>query len=238
MARGDQIYAMREVAGIPYEHHGIDRGDGSVIHYSKQGEAVIKRTTLAAFARGGVVRVKPQPTAFIPSLVIERAESRLGEREYDLFFNNCEHFANWCKTGRRECAQLDDFGLNLERVKLPAATDLVRQAALSAIGKAAGRPSTDESPQKTSELFQTALENVAIATRTLLPAYEQATRDRTTWHQVAQRALGKDREDLARAALYKKVAADKKATDIKDKLSQLSDLQLSLEQNQMFLQKN
>ncbi len=225
MARGDQVYAMRELMGIPYEHHGIDRGDGSVIHYSKQGEAVIKRTTLETFARGSVVRVKPQPTSFISSIVLERAESRLGEREYDLFFNNCEHFANWCKTGRNECEQLDDFGLNLERVKLPQVTDLARQAAES------------EPSQPTYELFQTALENVAIATRTLLPAYEQAVRDRTTWHQVAQRALSKDREDLARAALYKKVAADKKATEIKANLSQLSDLQLSLEQNQVFIQK-
>ncbi|EDX83757.1 NC domain family [Synechococcus sp. PCC 7335] len=233
MARGDQIYAMREVAGIPYEHHGIDRGDGSVIHYSKQDEAVIKQTPLATFARGEAIKVKPQPTAFIPSLVIERAESRLGEKEYDLFFNNCEHFANWCKTGRHECDQLNNFGLNLERVKLPEVTDLARQAAR----KAAGQSPRDESPQKTYALFQTALENIAIATQTLLPAYEQAMRDRTTWQQVAQRALSKDREDLARAALYKKVAADKKAEDIKAKLSQLSDLQLNLEQNQTFLQK-
>ena len=225
MARGDQIYAMRELIGIPYEHHGIDRGDGSVIHYSKQGEAVIKRTTLETFARGGIVRVKSQPTAFIPSIVIERAESRLGEREYDLFFNNCEHFANWCKTGRSECVQLDDFGLDLERVKLPQVIDLARQAA-------EGEPT-----QPTYELFQTALKNVGIANRTLVPAYEQATRDRTTWHQVAQRALSKNREDLARAALYKKVAADKKAAEIKANLSQLSDLQLSLEQNQAFIQK-
>ncbi len=225
MARGDQIYAMRELMGIPYEHHGIDRGDGSVIHYSKEGEAVVKRTILETFAKGSVVRVKPQPTSFISSIVLERAESRLGEREYDLFFNNCEHFANWCKTGRNQCEQLDNFGLNLERVKLPQVSDLARQAAES------------EPSQPTYELFRTALENVAIATRTLLPAYEQAMRDRTTWHQVAQRALSKGREDLARAALHKKVAADKKAAEIKANLSQLSDLQLSLEQNQSFIQK-
>ena len=34
MAKGDQIYVMRELLGIPsiYEHHGIDCGDGTVIH--------------------------------------------------------------------------------------------------------------------------------------------------------------------------------------------------------------
>lgn len=30
---------------------------------------------------------------------VERALSRLGEENYNLFSNNCEHFAIWCKTG-------------------------------------------------------------------------------------------------------------------------------------------
>jgi hypothetical protein len=30
---------------------------------------------------------------------VERARSRLGEDKYNLIFNNCEHFAVWCKTG-------------------------------------------------------------------------------------------------------------------------------------------
>ena len=38
--------------------------------------------------------------------VVERALSRLGERAYNLFTNNCEHFATWCKTGRQRCSQI------------------------------------------------------------------------------------------------------------------------------------
>ena len=220
MARGDQIYAIREILGIPYEHHGIDCGDGTVIHYSKVGEAEIALTTREAFARSGRVYVKDQPTAFISDVVIERAESRLGERQYDLFFNNCEHFANWCKTGRSECEQLNNFGLRLEQIKQPQVGTLARQAA------------ENETPAQTLRLFNEALDNVAIATQTLLPQYNQATEDTRTWHQVAQRALDKDREDLARAALHRKVTAQKEAKKIKDYLSQLSDLQLTLEQNQ------
>ena len=211
---------MREIIGIPYEHHGIDCGDRTVIHYSKTGEATVARTSKDAFARGGSIYTKNQPTAFIPDVVVERAESRLGERQYDLFFNNCEHFANWCKTGRSECGQLNSFGLRLDQIKQPQVTDLANRAAQS------------ESPAKTMLLFQEALGNVAIATQTLLPQYNQATEDTLTWHRVAQRALGKDREDLARAALYRKVSAQKEAQKIKDYLTQLSDLQLSLEQNQ------
>ncbi|MEL6601689.1 MAG: lecithin retinol acyltransferase family protein [Cyanobacteria bacterium J06614_10] len=224
MARGDQVYAYRDVLGIPYEHHGIDCGDGTVIHYSKLGEAEIKKTTVETFARGGSVYVKAQPTAFISENVVSRAESRLGERQYDLFFNNCEHFANWCKTGRSECLQLNNFGLRLDQIKHPQVETLARQAA------------ENESPEDTLRLFQEALENVAIATRTLLPKYEQATQDTLTWHRVAQKALAKGREDLARAALHRKVTAQKTVNNIKSQLKQLSDLQLSLEQNKAFAQ--
>lgn len=224
MARGDQVYAIREVIGIPYEHHGIDCGDGSVIHYSKIGEASITRTPHSVFARDSIVYVKQQPTSFIADVVVERAESRLGERQYDLFFNNCEHFANWCKIGRAECSQLSNFGLRLDQIGLPQVGDL------------AGRAAQSESPAKTLLLFQEALGNVAIATRTLLPNYNQATQDVLTWHRVAQRALEKGREDLARQALHKKVAAKKEAVAIKEKLTQLSDLQLTLEQNQTLVQ--
>ena len=224
MARGDQVYAYREIAGVPYEHHGIDCGDGTVIHYSKAGEAQIARTSQASFAQGGAVYVKNPATAFIPDVVVERAESRLGEQRYDLFFNNCEHFADWCKTGRGECAQLDNFGLRFGQIKLPE------------VGELAQRAAQDESPERTILLFREALSNVAIATSTLLPKYEQAAEDTLTWHRVAQRALAKNREDLARAALYRKVAAKKEAAEIKTQLSQLSDLQLTLEQNQMIVQ--
>jgi hypothetical protein len=34
---------------------------------------------------------------------------RLGEQRYNLIFNNCEHFAIWCKTGRHRSAQVDSW---------------------------------------------------------------------------------------------------------------------------------
>ena len=40
---------------------------------------------------------------------VERAKSRLGENKYSLAFNNCEHFALWCKTGLRESSQVENF---------------------------------------------------------------------------------------------------------------------------------
>ena len=223
MSRGEQIYVYRDVVGVPYEHHGIDCGDGTVIHYSKRGEAAISRTPRSAFAQGKTIYTKSQPTSFIADIVVERAESRLGEQQYDLFFNNCEHFANWCKIGRSECYQLSDFGLRFDQIRLPQVDDLGRSAA------------QNESPERTQQLFQEALGNVAIATRTLLPQYKAALKETLSWHQVAQKALAKNREDLAKAALHKKITAKKEAVKIKTQLTQLSDLQLSLEQNQALI---
>ena len=34
---------------------------------------------------------------------------RLGEQRYNLLFNNCEHFAHWCKTGRHRSNQVEDW---------------------------------------------------------------------------------------------------------------------------------
>jgi hypothetical protein len=38
---------------------------------------------------------------------VARAISRLGENKYSLAFNNCEHFAVWCKTGISESTQVE-----------------------------------------------------------------------------------------------------------------------------------
>ena len=149
---------------------------------------------------------------------------RLGEQQYDLFFNNCEHFANWCKTGRSECLQLENFGLSAGQIKLPQVGSLARKVA------------QEESPEQALRLLEEALGNIAIATQTLLPQYKSALKDTLSWHQVAQKALEREREDLARAALHRKVAAKKTAVGIKQQLNQLSELQLSLEQNQVIAQ--
>lgn len=209
---------MRDVMGVPYQHHGIDCGDRTIIHYRKVGTATVARTSTEAFARGNPVYPVLRPVSFIPDVVISRAESRLGEQRYNLFFNNCEHFANWCKTGENVSPQLDDFGLRLDQIKLPGT--LTRQAA------------QQETPQAILDLFARALDNIAIATTTLLPDYEQAKHESTQWKHVAQTALERGREDLARAALYKRRAAQKKAEAIQQQLQDLSDLQISIQTDQ------
>jgi len=58
MARGDHIYVQR-LGGV-YSHHGIDCGDGSVIHQTafRQGGPGVERITFEQFAEGGEVKVR------------------------------------------------------------------------------------------------------------------------------------------------------------------------------------
>ena len=48
-------------------------------------------------------------TLYSPEETIQRARSRMGEEQYSLLFNNCEHFAIWCKTGLHESHQVDSL---------------------------------------------------------------------------------------------------------------------------------
>lgn len=96
MGRGDQIYI--HCGASTYTHHGIDCGDGTVIHNSKM-TGVISRTSIADFASGKQVFVKAYGKCDSPDIVIKRAESKLNTLGYHVVDNNCEHFVFWCKTG-------------------------------------------------------------------------------------------------------------------------------------------
>ncbi|MEG4940933.1 lecithin retinol acyltransferase family protein [Microcoleus sp. F4-D5] len=103
MAKGDHIYIQQ----IPHTHHGIDCGDDSVIHYGKRQGGIICRISKNEFASGNKIYVKEYGKCYSDDSVVRRAEGRLGEKGYDLFSNNCEHFAYWCKTGKYKSEQVE-----------------------------------------------------------------------------------------------------------------------------------
>lgn len=221
MARSDQIYVMRPLAGIQgvYQHHGIDYGDGTVIHYRKLGEdAQIERTSLETFSWGNPIQRVYYAAADPAEVVITRAESRLGERQYDLFFNNCEHFATWCKTGRRESAQLVNFGLDRDRVDSPL------------FHRWAERTSQNQTPEQALILFHKAMGDIATAYQSALTQQQTLQQEVETWQKVAERALTQQREDLARAALHRKVTAKRQVDDLTQQLRDLVGVELSLQQ--------
>lgn len=109
MAKGDHVWVKRR----GYTHHGVDAGDGTVIHYTgnpwqRNSAAKVERWTTEKFSKGA-------PLNYIggedPDAAIRRAESRLGEARYNLVTNNCEHFARWCVEGEPRSPQVATAGI-------------------------------------------------------------------------------------------------------------------------------
>ena len=103
MATADHLQVPRR-HGL-FNHHGIDLGDGTVAHYLEGRE--ILRSPISEFSQGEVVSVLNHANASPAGVTLRRAMGRLGEQNYNLLFNNCEHFATWCKTGRHRSGQVD-----------------------------------------------------------------------------------------------------------------------------------
>ena len=110
MAAADHLEVPRQ-HGL-FNHHGIDLGDGTVAHYLEGRE--ILRSPLEDFSQGQPVSVVEHADASTPGVTLRRAMGRIGEQNYNLLFNNCEHFAIWCKTGRHRSSQVDSV---LERAR-------------------------------------------------------------------------------------------------------------------------
>lgn len=109
MAKGDHLY----VHYPGFTHHGIDLGDGTVIDYGgkRTRRMTVRRGWRGDFVARGRCFVKYYPLgmALHPDETIELAWERLRERDYNLFDNNCEHFAYWCKTGDHWSPQADNL---------------------------------------------------------------------------------------------------------------------------------
>lgn len=127
-----------------YTHHGIYVGDDKVIHYAGFADgfnsAPVEQLSLDAFhENSGKFSVKRHGNAkFSPDIIVGRAASRLNENNYNLIWNNCEHFVNWCIYDQHQSHQIDD----LQRVMVviaSAASKSAPPAALAAsIKEAAG----------------------------------------------------------------------------------------------------
>jgi len=110
LAAADHLQVPRQ-HGL-FHHHGIDLGDGTVAHYLEGRE--ILRSSIDAFRQDQPITVIEHDGASATGVTLRRAMSRIGEQNYNLLFNNCEHFATWCKTGRHRSGQIESA---LERAR-------------------------------------------------------------------------------------------------------------------------
>src|SRR5262249_40432280 len=95
-----------------FAHHGIYIGGGRVVHYSSLAHPwrrkPVEEVSLGSFAQHHEVWIRAHAAPrFAPKKVIGRARSRLGEDEYRLLSNNCEHFCEWCVQGEHRSYQVD-----------------------------------------------------------------------------------------------------------------------------------
>lgn len=90
---GDHVKCNRSF----YSHHAIYVGNGCVIEYNDEE---VRRSTLEDFADGDdIILCNTEKALYSPAEIVRRAESRLGECDYNLILNNCDNFATWCRCG-------------------------------------------------------------------------------------------------------------------------------------------
>lgn len=88
-----------------YSHHGIYIGRGKVVHYAGLADGLrsgpIERVTLEEFCdRRFYYLQRYSDPRYSGKEVVARVLSRLGETQYDVQTNNCEHLCSWAITDR------------------------------------------------------------------------------------------------------------------------------------------
>lgn len=119
---GDIVFVDR----VFYKHYGVYIGNNSVVHFSggddgelSASKACILKTSLEKFSKGEKVQIEnrknQQYKSFSQKETVMRAVNAIGSEKgkYSLIWNNCEHFANWCKYGEKRSVQVEKVAKNL-----------------------------------------------------------------------------------------------------------------------------
>ncbi|MDY6853783.1 MAG: lecithin retinol acyltransferase family protein [Thermodesulfobacteriota bacterium] len=106
---GDHIYVRRYSRF--YSHHGIYMGNNRVVHYTGNGgkekkSPRVKETVLEEFLKGGTLRRYKHKKRLPQDETLKLAREYLTDGDYSLIFNNCEHFATYCATGKKKSRQV------------------------------------------------------------------------------------------------------------------------------------
>ena len=112
---GDVLSVNRSM----YRHYGVYVGNDSVVHFSAEKgfelsakRACIRETSLEEFRKNGELQIETRCCeSFSRNETVIRALSAVGSEKgkYALPWNNCEHFANWCRYGEKRSSQVEQF---------------------------------------------------------------------------------------------------------------------------------
>ena len=113
MQRGDHLITSRGI----YTHHGLYVGNGKVVHYAGLSQGFkkdgIELTDLNDFEQGSKSYIETHLICLYNAEErVARARSKIGENSYNVMFNNCEHFVNWCFDGYKSSSQVGGRNLS------------------------------------------------------------------------------------------------------------------------------
>lgn len=101
---GDHLLVYRSI----YTHHAIYIGNAQVIEFD---DYELKKSSLDDFADGDDICIENDACIYTSQEVVQRALHRYNtyikspkdKREsYNVFFNNCQNFATWCRNGSKD----------------------------------------------------------------------------------------------------------------------------------------
>ena len=121
---------VRVKAGNIY-HYGIFVTEDEIIQFGlsplartgvSDRDVCVCASTVETFLQGGFLEVgepdkKERKKLKKPQTIVELARSRIGEKGYNILYNNCEHFVNDCAFGKPSSTFLQDVREKL-RAKL------------------------------------------------------------------------------------------------------------------------
>ncbi len=200
-------------------HHGIDLGDGSVAHYLEGRE--ILRSPIEEFSCGKTVTVLHHQKSSSKSTTLRRAISRLGEQNYNLLFNNCEHFANWCKTGLHRSKQMENF-LGRSSFGAIAIGQFIPAALLTALGLLIKNGLVDEAAKEKANAL---VQELDVSKKKLLKQLETHLEKIDDWIKSATKKNQKEsyRSNESKLLICGQIIADK-VTEIEELEEQINSL--------------
>ena len=133
---GDHIRVKRKRRF--YTHHGIYMGDGEVVHVAgsirEKTDPEVVKTDLNRFLKGGTLKRREYKERLPASETTRIAERHISDKSYSMLWNNCEHFATYCATGKKKSRQVKGTLSGLGTVATGVAVYV-----LTRVVKAAGR---------------------------------------------------------------------------------------------------
>ena len=112
---GDVLSVNRGI----YKHYGVYVGNNTVVHFSggegfelSAKRACIRKTSLEKFRKNDEIQIETRCCeSYSRKETVMRALGAVGTEKgkYALPWNNCEHFANWCRYGEKRSSQVEQF---------------------------------------------------------------------------------------------------------------------------------